>query len=82
MCSSGDGGSSHPFAHQAVVEGQPDELEGRLLDEVGVEDADLRGLPGDVVRHRLPKALRSLLRPSRAGRRERERRKGEKWDKY
>lgn len=55
-------GSSYPSAHQAVVEGQADELEGRLLDEVGVEDSDLRGLPGYVVRHRLPEPFRALLR--------------------
>lgn len=55
-------GPSYPFPHQAVVEGQADELEGRLLDEVGVEDSDLRGLPGYVVRHRLPEPFRALLR--------------------
>lgn len=54
--------SSYPFTHQAVVEGQADELEGRLLDEVGVEDPYLRGFPGYVVRHRLPKPFRALLR--------------------
>lgn len=55
-------GSTYSFAHQAVVEGQADELEGRLLDEVGVEDSYLGGFPRYVVRHRLPKAFRALLR--------------------
>lgn len=63
-------GSSYPFTHQAVVEGQADELEGRLLDEVGVEDPYLRGFPGDVVRHRLPKPFRALLRYLEPRRRE------------
>lgn len=42
---------SYPFAHQAVVEWQAYEVKGRLLDEVGIEDSDLRWLPGDVVCH-------------------------------
>uniref|UniRef100_A0AAZ3PVK9 Uncharacterized protein n=1 Tax=Oncorhynchus tshawytscha TaxID=74940 RepID=A0AAZ3PVK9_ONCTS len=46
----------------AVIERQADELEGSLLDEVGVEDAHLCGLPGDVVCHRLPEALCTPLR--------------------
>lgn len=58
----GSRGCSYPFPHQAVVEGQADELEGRLLDEVRVEDSDLRGFPGYVVRHRLPEPFRALLR--------------------
>lgn len=32
---------SYPFAHQAVVEWEAYEVEGRLLDEVGIEDSDL-----------------------------------------
>lgn len=58
--------ASYPFAHQAVVEWQADEVEGRLLDEVGVEDSDLRRLPGNVVCHRLPEALRAPLRKQRS----------------
>lgn len=46
---------SYPFAHQAVVEGQPYELEGCLLDEVGIENPDLCRLPRNIVSYRLPK---------------------------
>lgn len=52
---------SHPSAHEAVVEGQSDESEGSLLDEVWVEDADLRGLLGHSGSHRLPEAIRCTL---------------------
>lgn len=52
---------SHPSAHEAVVERQSDESEGSLLDEVWVEDADLRGLLGHSGGHRLPEAIRCTL---------------------
>lgn len=42
---------THPFAHEAVIERQANELEGSLLDEVGVEDAHLCGLLRDVTGH-------------------------------
>lgn len=57
---------SYPFAHQAVVEWQAYEVEGRLLDEVGIEDSDLRWLPGNVVCHRLPEPLSTPLRKQRS----------------
>lgn len=42
---------THPFAHEAVVEGQAYELEGSLLDEVGIEDSHLSRFPRHVVGH-------------------------------
>lgn len=52
---------SHPPAHEAVVEGQSNESEGSLLDEVWIEDADLRGLLGHAGGHRLPEAIGCTL---------------------
>lgn len=52
---------SHPSAHEAIVEGQSDESEGGLLDEVWVEDADLRGLLGHSGGHRLPETIGCTL---------------------
>lgn len=57
---------SYPFAHQAVVEWEANEPEGRLLDEVGIEDSDLGWLAGDVVCHRLPETLCAPLRKQRS----------------
>lgn len=48
---------SYPFAHQAIVERQAYELEGGLLDEVGIEDSHLGRLTRHIVGHRLPKTL-------------------------
>lgn len=52
---------SYPPAHEAVVEGQSNESEGSLLDEVWVEDANLRGLLGHSSGHRLPEAIGCAL---------------------
>lgn len=41
-------------------------MEGRLLDEVGIEDSDLGWLPGDVVCHRLPEPLGAPLRKQKS----------------
>lgn len=54
--------ASYPFAHEAIVEGQAYELEGSLLDEVGIEDSYLRWLPRHIVSHRLPETLCAPLR--------------------
>ncbi len=53
---------SYPFAHQAVVERQAYELEGSLLDEVGIEDSYLCRLPRHNMSHRLPETLNASLR--------------------
>ena len=53
---------SYPFAHDAIVEGQANELEGSFLDEVGVQDSNLGRLPRYIVSHRLPETLYAPLR--------------------
>lgn len=53
--------ASYPSAHEAIVEGQAYELEGGLLDEVGIEDSHLSRLPRNITSHRLPKPLRTPL---------------------
>lgn len=58
---------SHPSAHEAIVEGQSDEREGSLLDEVRVEDADLRGLLGHSGGHGLPEAIGCALQTTAQG---------------
>lgn len=49
--------TSHPAAHEAVVERQSDEGEGGFLDEIWVEDANLRGFLGHPSGHRFPEAI-------------------------
>lgn len=53
---------TYSFAHEAIVEWQANELEGSLLDEVGVEDSHLCRLPRHRLSHRLPKAICAPLK--------------------
>lgn len=54
--------STYPSPHDSIVEWEANELEGCLLDEVGVEDAHLAGFSRHCTRHRLPKTFYSPLR--------------------
>ena len=68
---------SHPSPHLSLVVWQANEPEGSLLDEVRVEDPHLTGLPGDMMGHRLPEPICTMLR-EREWEREKER-EGERW---
>lgn len=56
---------THPFTHLAVVDWQADEMKGRLLDEVRVQDSHLRGFFGHGTGHGLPEAVYTSLKSER-----------------
>jgi len=53
---------AYPFTHEAIVLWKANKLERSFLYEERIEDPYLRGIPGHIVRYRLPEALCSLLK--------------------